>query len=257
MHVYIFCKHFSEFTIYLQLIDEELQPQLEKLRKDRNLLIDLNAAKQSVHKLESLHKCFILHSSKKALDDVEIKLTKVNSDIDGIRAKIESNKNKIVELDKEIEQSSDKDAVSVFCINDLKAIEHNFQERVLEKFNAELKLQENEQSKEAAAVKGAKQNIESEKKRLCELQKVCCLKCIITPLTIMILQNLDDDTKVLKSKEVDLSKLKSLYNELQSNDNSDKAAYKNCQKQYEALIAGMEINEEGQAETLLEQLTSI
>lgn len=46
------------------------------------------------------------------------------------------------------------------------------QEDALNKLVTELKSQEKEQSKEAAAVKGAKQNIASEKKKLSELQKV-------------------------------------------------------------------------------------
>lgn len=73
----------------------------------------------------------------------------------------------------------------------------------------------------------------------------------------MLIQNSEDDAKTLKSKETDLLKLKSLYDELQNNEKLDKAAYDACQKQYEALISGMEINEEGQAETLLAQLASM
>lgn len=67
---------------------------------------------------------------------------------------------------------------------------------------------------------------------------------------------MNDDTKTLTKKESELSKLQALYDKLQSNNASDKAAYDTCQKQYEALLTGMEINDEGQAETLLEQLAS-
>lgn len=48
-----------------------------------------------------------------------------------------------------------------------------------------------------------------------------------------------------------------MHNELLDRKNSAKTTYEDCQKQYEALITGLEINDEGQAETLLEQLASM
>lgn len=77
-------------------------------------MLELNAAKQSAHKMNSLYKCFMLHHCKRALAEAENQLNNANSDIDGINANIETNKNRIIELDEEIENAVDKEDVSDF-----------------------------------------------------------------------------------------------------------------------------------------------
>lgn len=65
-----------------------------------------------------------------------------------------------------------------------------------------------------------------------------------------------DDKLALTTKEAELSKVQSLFQQLKDNDAADTEAFAVAQKRYEAVSAGMDVNEEGKAETLQEQLMS-
>lgn len=67
-------------------------------------------------------------------------------------------------------------------------------------------------------------------------------------------QNLKEDTKALQDKENELNKVQSLFETLKKNDVKDAEAFALSQKKYEAVSAGMEVNEDGEAQTLQEQL---
>jgi structural maintenance of chromosome 2 len=67
-------------------------------------------------------------------------------------------------------------------------------------------------------------------------------------------QNFADDEKTLKRKEEELDKVQAMFAKLKEADQRDTDAFLKSQKRYEALSAGMELNEEGEAETVLEQL---
>lgn len=134
------------------------------------------------------------------------------------------------------------------------------QERILKELSEAVKESEKDFSKEAAVEKGLKHTIDAEQRKLTELKEVLIFGFFFHNYAISVvgifLQNLKTDTKTLEANEKQLSNQKPLYDELVKNNTSAKAAYESCQKQYEALITGMEINDEGQAETLLEQLAS-
>lgn len=70
----------------------------------------------------------------------------------------------------------------------------------------------------------------------------------------MWFQDLKDDENALKSKESELSKVQNLFQQLKENDAADSEAFAASQKRFEAVSAGMDVNEEGKAETLQEQL---
>lgn len=65
-----------------------------------------------------------------------------------------------------------------------------------------------------------------------------------------------DDEVALKTKEAELSKVQNLFQQLKDNDAADSEAFAASQRRYEAVSAGMDVNEEGKAETLQEQLMS-
>lgn len=48
--------------------------------------------------------------------------------------------------------------------------------------------------------------------------------------------------------------VQSLFEALKDNDKKDSEAFELAEKKYEALCAGMEVNDQGEAETLAEQL---
>lgn len=58
----------------------------------------------------------------------------------------------------------------------------------------------------------------------------------------------------MKAKEDELAQIQGLFDQLKNNDARDNEAFALSQKKFEAVSAGMEINEDGVAETLQEQL---
>lgn len=58
----------------------------------------------------------------------------------------------------------------------------------------------------------------------------------------------------MKAKEDELEQIQGLFEQLKDNDARDNNAFALSQKKFEAVSAGMEINEDGVAETLQEQL---
>lgn len=60
----------------------------------------------------------------------------------------------------------------------------------------------------------------------------------------------------MKTQEEKLEKVKNLFEELKGNDTNAKEALAACQRKFEALSAGMEVNDEGETQTLQEQLMS-
>lgn len=60
----------------------------------------------------------------------------------------------------------------------------------------------------------------------------------------------------MKTQEEKLNQVRSLFEKLKENDASAKEAVAACQRKFEALSAGMEVNDEGETQTLQEQLMS-
>lgn len=60
----------------------------------------------------------------------------------------------------------------------------------------------------------------------------------------------------MKAKEQELAKVNDLYETLKNNEASDAEALATCQKKYEAICVGMEVNDSGEVQTLASQLLS-
>lgn len=65
-----------------------------------------------------------------------------------------------------------------------------------------------------------------------------------------------DDSAALTSKEQELAKVQNLFQSLKDADAADTEAFAASQRKFEAVSAGMDVNEDGEAETLQEQLMS-
>lgn len=107
----------------------------------------------------------------------------------------------------------------------------------LQNLESELKEKEKQEAKANASIKTMKDDINTTRKNKTQLEK-----------------NLIDDGKVLQAKEQELDKVKSLFESLKGNDAKDNEAFALSQRKFEAISAGMEVNEDGEAETLQEQL---
>ncbi|XP_018577903.1 structural maintenance of chromosomes protein 2-like, partial [Anoplophora glabripennis] len=107
----------------------------------------------------------------------------------------------------------------------------------LQDLESQLKEKEKQEAKANASVKTIKESINTEQKKKNQLEK-----------------NLKDDSKILQEKEQELNKVKLLFESLKKDDAKDNEAFALSQRKFEAISAGMEVNEDGEAETLQEQL---
>lgn len=102
---------------------------------------------------------------------------------------------------------------------------------------AQVKEKEKFNTKSTVSIKAVKDSIKNEEKKLKDIHK-----------------NIKDDGMLLENKQHELSKVNDLFESLKQNDEKDNEAYNQAQKKYEAICAGMEINESGEAQSLQEQL---
>lgn len=107
----------------------------------------------------------------------------------------------------------------------------------MHELESELKTKEKQEAKSSASIKAVKDDINTEEKKKTQLET-----------------NFKDDTKALQEKENELSNVQSLFETLKKNDENDAEAFALSQRKFEAISAGMEVNEDGEAQTLQEQL---
>lgn len=81
--------------------------------------------------------------------------------------------------------------------------------------------------------------------------------CLFALFFFFCLKNLKDDTAALTAKEQELAKVIDLFQKLKDADAADSDAFAASQRKYEAVSAGMDVNEDGEAETLQEQLMGV
>ncbi|CAH1965906.1 unnamed protein product [Acanthoscelides obtectus] len=205
------------------ILNEEVEPKLKRLREDREQFLEFQQIERELAKLLVLHQYWQYFQSKKALVSAEEKLDAGQEAKEKMEAQIQEYSDTIKNLEEDIEKITQSKATD--AADKLHEIED------------ELKKKEKEEAKANASLKTIKDNINMEEKKKSQLEK-----------------NLKDDTKSLQEKEQELSKDQSLFETLKGNDEKDNEAFDLAQKKFEALSAGMEVNEEGEAQTLQEQL---
>lgn len=102
---------------------------------------------------------------------------------------------------------------------------------------AQKKEKEKVEVKMNANVKAIENNINSEERNVKQLEK-----------------SIADDEKKIKAKKDELAKVQNMFETLKENEEKDNAAFDLAQKKFVAFSAGMEINDDGESETLQEQL---
>lgn len=71
-----------------------------------------------------------------------------------------------------------------------------------------------------------------------------------------LIKSKEDDAKTLLNREKEMQKMDNMFKDLKDAEANDSAALKAAKKKFEALNAGMEIDDKGEAKTLQEQLIS-
>lgn len=90
-----------------------------------------------------------------------------------------------------------------------------------------------------ASVNAAQDQIVSEQRKLTTIQK-----------------NLKIDENALAKKEAQMNNAGGVFEQLKENESNDMKAYQNAQKRLEAVNLGLALNDEGEATSLQDQLTS-
>lgn len=205
-----------------RILDEEISPKLEKLREERRAYNEFQRIERELQHLTQKFTAWQYIQCGRivaiALQDLDAKQSLINELHDTIKMNI----NRTEEIDVEIRSIQEQDSESAEKLQQLEQ-DAKAKEKIHTRANAELK--------------SAVENVKTEEKKLKDLKK-----------------NLQDDEKALKTKEKEMAELNNKFESLKNADEASTAAYLAAKKRYEALNAGMEIGDDGEAATLQEQL---
>lgn len=207
------------------MMQEDIIPRMDKLRTEQAKYQDFLKLKREIDHLTHIHISFIYLKRKKGLENCQKSIDEAKTTIENGKKETEENITKMAQIDEECKE---------------------IEERISSESGGELVELEKElavKSKTEATANGAKKSasaeVEAEKRKLKMLQK-----------------NLAKDEESLQTKESKMSNVGDLFQQLKDADEADSKAFSDAQKRFQALSAGLEVNEDGQATSLQGQLTS-
>ncbi|KAL1506874.1 hypothetical protein ABEB36_006156 [Hypothenemus hampei] len=208
------------------VINDELAPKLQKLKAEREEYLEYQRIDRELQHLMGIFLAWQYFEAKRNLTEAEQALANGELKINSFKDEIQQNIRTTEQLDKDIQEINAKNQSDA--------------SKELQNVEAELKETTNKEISVSASVKSIKENIAAEDKKKKLLEK-----------------GIINNEKVLKDKENGLSKVQSLFEQLKENDRVDGEAVDLAEQKYQALCAGMEVNDEGEAETLAEQLMNV
>lgn len=213
------------FFIGFQLLQEEINPRMEKLRDEQQQYVEFQKLKRDIDHLTHIHYSYKYLQCKKQMETCDKNIELATMFVENSRKEIENN-------------IAESEAIVNQC--------QEVQERIDAETGGELAELEKElavKSKTEATANGAKksasQDVDAEKRKLKLIQK-----------------NLSKDEEALQSKEAQVAKVGGLFQKLKETDENDSKAFSDAQKRFQAISAGLDMNEDGQASSLQEQLIS-
>ncbi|XP_037947377.1 structural maintenance of chromosomes protein 2-like [Teleopsis dalmanni] len=208
-----------------QLLTEEVEPKLEKLRKERTDYIDFQNICREIDSLTRIHISYRYTKHKQGLDAHEATLEKISTDISKFRQTIEENKKESEIIDENCKELQDK--IDTDCGGKLKEMEEELRNLVLKESAAN------------ADFKSAETDISHTEKNLRTIEK-----------------SIKDDEKTLGSKETKLSNIQTNFDQLKQAETDDKLKYEAAQKRMDNVSRGLTTNEEGVTTSLQDELIS-
>lgn len=208
-----------------QLLKEELEPRIEKLRDEQSQYEEFQKIVRDIDHLTHIHVSYMYLRYKKAIENCDKNLEEATAFIEQSHQKIKNNEEeteRIEEECKEMQERIDNEAGGT-----------------LSELEKELAVKSKAEATALGAKKSAASEIETEKRKLKTLQK-----------------NLGKDEDALKTKETRMNEVGSLFENLKKADENDREAFAEAQKRFQALSAGLDVNEDGQTASLQEQLIS-
>lgn len=198
---------------------------MEKLRDEQQQYVEFQKLKRDIDHLTHIHYSYKYLHYKKAVENCEKSIENANNVIENSRKEIESNKAEAESIVAQCEEVQEK--IDAETGGELAELEK------------ELAVKSKTEATANGAKKSAGQEVDAEKRKLKMIQK-----------------NKSKDEEALKSKEAQMAKVHDLFQSLEEADKNDSKAFSEAQKRFQAISAGLDMNEDGQASSLQEQLTS-
>ncbi|XP_053685055.1 structural maintenance of chromosomes protein 2 [Sabethes cyaneus] len=205
------------------VLREEIEPKLEKLRKERAHFIEYQKICRDIEYLTRLYISHKYLQFVKSVENSEKSIAGLNEIIVNNRQKIDSHINEC----KEIESSA-------------KALQETIDTEgggVLAELETELSAESKKEATASAERNSTKDSIGVEQRKLKNLQK-----------------SIKDDEAALDKKEAEMQRTGDMFQSLKDANEADAKAFDDAQKRFEAVSAGLSTNEDGEAATLQDQL---
>lgn len=206
-----------------QLLKEEVQPRIEKLREEQSQYVEYQKIVRDIDYLTHIHVSFVYLNCKKAVENCEKNIKGCATFVENSTKEIEDNKNEIIKIDEDCALMQERiDSESGGSLVELEK---------------ELAAKSKAEATANGAKKSATSEVETEKRKLKTL-----------------LKNTSKDEDALKEKEAQMTQVGGLFQNLKDADEADRKAFADAQKRFQAISAGLDMNEDGQAASLQEQL---
>lgn len=208
------------------IIKDDLTPKLEKLKEEKSKYLELQRVGRELEHLLGLYRSWQLLAAQRGTLAATNNFNKVNDKLKSIEDVIEANKEAANKMEDEIAE--------------MRQTAHNKTGSKLQVLEIQLKEVDKLEAKASAAEQAAKEDIESEKKKAQQLTK-----------------SLNEEEAGLKKAEAEYEKSAGKFDKLKSEAATDAEALALAQRKYQAACTGMEINEDGQEQTLQDQLMEV
>ncbi|XP_014226654.1 structural maintenance of chromosomes protein 2 [Trichogramma pretiosum] len=207
------------------ILKDELGPKIAKLKEERAQYLEYTRV---TRELEHCKKIFIAWKFLQALDSSK----KANQDVDKIKSKIESQKNKIIEGEENVKLIEEQ-------IIEVTNKKNSQEDGTLKDLEQNLHDVEKKEHKITAEINSNKETIKAAETNVKQLET-----------------NIKDDEKLLASKLKEIEKVGGLFEQLKEQDRIDSEAVVAAQEVYQKISSGLLQCEDGTNATLEQQLMS-
>ncbi|XP_017838367.1 structural maintenance of chromosomes protein 2 [Drosophila busckii] len=205
------------------LLEEDVLPKLDKLRKERSAYQEYQKTCRDIEFLTRIHISARYLKLCDALQSVASNEQKIENRIATCRTTHAKNLEEVERIEVTVNEIQQK--IDAEMGGSLKAMEEELTAKRLAEATA------------SGSLKAAKGTIEQDQKKINQVAK-----------------NIAEDTRALRKKEEAMSKVEGEFQGLKDADANDAKAYADAQRKYEAVSQGLSTNDDGQACTLQEQL---
>lgn len=196
---------------------------MDKLRDEQSQYQEFQKLKRDIDHLTHIFVSYTYLQRKKAMENCQKSIEGANANIEKGREEIEKNIKEVETIDEECKEMQERmDAESGGELIELET---------------ELATKSKTEATANGAKKSATQEVDTEKRKLKQLQN-----------------NLAKDEEVLDAKVTQMSKVGDLFQSLKEADETDSKAFGDAQKRLQTLETGLDVNEDGQATSLQEQV---